>query len=88
MTPVRKPACWMRRQNRTTVPKIFYTNTSYEYWGRAASLIHTTADWQADAPLAPNTRIYFLAGLQHFTVPFPPRQSRAGNPDYTAQQKA
>jgi hypothetical protein len=27
-----------------TVPKIFYTNGSYEYWGRAASLIHTTPD--------------------------------------------
>jgi Alpha/beta hydrolase domain len=71
-----------------TVPKIFYTNTSYEYWGRAASLIHTTADGQKDATPAPNTRIYFLAGLEHFTVPFPPEKSVGGNPDYTAQQKA
>ena len=23
------------------LPKVFYTNTGYEYWGRAASLIHT-----------------------------------------------
>jgi hypothetical protein len=71
-----------------TVPKIFYTNTSYEYWGRAASLIHTTADGKTDAPLAPNARIYFLAGLEHFTVPFPPENRVRGNPDYTAQQKA
>jgi hypothetical protein len=71
-----------------TVPKIFYTNTSYEYWGRAASLIHTTADGKQDAPPAPNTRIYFLAGLEHFTVPFPPDNRIRGNPDYTAQQKA
>ncbi len=71
-----------------TVPKIFYTNTSYEYWGRAASLIHTTADGKTDAPLAPNTRVYFLAGLEHFTVPFPPENHVRGNPDYTAQQKA
>ena len=70
------------------MPKIFYTNTSYEYWGRAASLIHTTADGKQDAPLAPNTRIYFLAGLEHFTVPFPPDNRVGGNPDYTAQQKA
>ncbi|HEY1526965.1 MAG TPA: alpha/beta hydrolase domain-containing protein [Candidatus Angelobacter sp.] len=69
-----------------TVPKIFYTNTSYEYWGRAASLIHTTADGTKDAPLAANTRIYFLAGLEHFTVPFPP-EKRVGGTDYTAQQK-
>src|SRR5262249_26082114 len=24
------------------LPKIFYTNSEYEYWGRAASLVHTT----------------------------------------------
>jgi hypothetical protein len=71
-----------------TVPKIFYTNTSYEYWGRSASLIHTTADGKADARLAANTRIYFLAGLEHFTVPFPPENRVGGNPDYTARQKA
>ena len=71
-----------------TVPKIFYTNTSYEYWGRAASLIHTSADGKQDAPVAPHTRIYFLAGLEHFTVPFPPDNRVGGNPDYTAQQKA
>ena len=71
-----------------TVPKIFYTNTSYEYWGRSASLIHTTADGKKDAPLSANTRVYFLAGLEHFTVPFPPERRVGGNPDYTAQQKA
>src|ERR1041385_6487720 len=69
-----------------TVPKIFYTNTSYEYWGRAASLIHTTADGKKDAAPAQNTRIYFLAGLQHFSGAFPPQKSVQGNPDYTGQQ--
>jgi len=69
-----------------TVPKIFYTNTSYEYWGRAASLIHTSADGAKDAELAANTRVYFLAGLQHFTGAFPPEKSARGNPDYTTQQ--
>jgi hypothetical protein len=69
------------------VPKIFYTNTSYEYWGRAASLIHTTADGRKDAQLSGNTRIYFLVGLQHFSGAFPPLKSAQGNPDYTAQQK-
>ena len=70
-----------------TVPKIFYTNTSYEYWGRAAALIHTTADGKKDAPIATNTRVYFLAGLQHFTGAFPPQNTTQGNPDYTTQQK-
>jgi hypothetical protein len=46
-------------------PKIFYTNGAYEYWGRAGSLIHTTLDGARDAPLAPATRIYFIASTQH-----------------------
>jgi hypothetical protein len=54
------------------LPKIFYTNTSYEYWSRAGSLIHTSPDGKRDLPLLDNVRIYFLAGLQHFTPPFPP----------------
>lgn len=56
-------------------PKIFYTNSSYEYWGRAASLIHTTIDGRSDAPLADNTRIYMFAGGQHGPAPFPPRRT-------------
>jgi hypothetical protein len=55
------------------VPKIFFSHTSYEYWGRAASLIHTTADGLADAPIGDNVRIYYYSGLQHFSVAFPPR---------------
>jgi len=54
------------------LPKIFYTNTSYEYWSRASSLIHTTPDGKRDLPLMDNVRIYLLAGLQHFSGPFPP----------------
>jgi hypothetical protein len=41
-----------------TVPKIFFSNTSYEYWGRAAALIHITADGKRDAAISPNVRIY------------------------------
>ena len=47
------------------VPKIFYTNGSYEYWGRAASLIHTSPDGKKDAPLNADSRAYLLAGTQH-----------------------
>lgn len=70
-----------------TAPKIFYTNTSYEYWGRAAALIHTSPDGLADARIPENVRIYFLAGLQHFSAAFPPQRSTAGNPDSSAQQR-
>jgi hypothetical protein len=60
-------------------PKIFYTNTSYEYYGRAASLIHTTIDGAGDAPLPPTTRIYFLTGCQHGPAGFPPERGAAQN---------
>lgn len=55
-----------------SAPKIFYTYTSYEYWSRAASLIHTSVDGTKDVDPADNSRIYFFAGLQHFSGPFPP----------------
>ncbi|MFL6540087.1 MAG: alpha/beta hydrolase domain-containing protein [Chthoniobacterales bacterium] len=55
------------------LPKIFYTNTSYEYWSRAASLIHTSPDGTRDVTPMDNSRIYFLAGLQHFSRQFPPK---------------
>jgi len=70
-----------------TAPKIFLTNTSYEYWGRAASLIHISPDGSSDAQIAENTRVYFLAGLQHFSAPFPPQKSNPGAPDSNAQQR-
>ena len=54
------------------VPRVFATNTSYEYWGRAASLVTATPDGKKDAALPDEVRVYFLAGLQHFSGPFPP----------------
>jgi len=54
-------------------PRIFYTNTGYEYWGRAASLIHTSPDGRSDAPLSADERLYHLASAQHFAGRFPPR---------------
>jgi hypothetical protein len=70
-----------------TAPKIFFTNTSYEYWGRSASLIHTSTDGLKDAAPGENARIYLLAGLQHFSAVFPPQKATTGSPDSTAQQR-
>ena len=56
------------------VPKIFFSNTSYEYWGRVAALIHISADGKQDAPISDNVRIYHFTGLQHFSGPFPPEK--------------
>jgi hypothetical protein len=61
-----------RARAEGTLPKIFFSNTSYEYWGRAASLIHTTADGKRDMPISDSVRIYRFTGLQHFSGPFPP----------------
>lgn len=57
----------------THAPKTFYVNTGYEYWGRAAALIHTTPDGTADVAPRPHERIYHLASTQHFPWPFPPQ---------------
>lgn len=65
------------------VPKIFFSNTSYEYWGRAAALIHTDAEEHQDVPLSDNVRIYHFTGLQHFSGPSPPRK---GAGDLLGQQ--
>lgn len=61
------------------VPKVFYTNGSYEYWGRNAALIHVTPDGKRDAELAPNTRIYYVAGSQHGPGRLPPPKTGSVN---------
>lgn len=65
----------VRAQKDGVVPKIFYTNAAYEYYGRAASLIHTTLDGSADAPLHPSTRVYVMAGGNHGPGTMPPSRS-------------
>jgi len=70
----------VRAQQDNVVPKIFYTNSSYEYYGRAASLMHTTLDGSADAPLAPNTRLYVMAGGNHGPGSLP--AAKSGNTRY------
>jgi hypothetical protein len=72
-----------RAVSDNVLPKIFFSNTSYEYWGRAAALIHVTADGKHDATLSENVRVYHFTGLQHFTGPFPPAK---GTGDLFGQQ--
>lgn len=65
------------------VPKIFQINTGYEYWGRAAALIHTSTDGMRDVEPHPNERLYHIASGQHFVGGFPPAQRAEairGNP--------
>lgn len=57
-------------------PRVMVTNTGYEYWGRAASLIHTTPDGARDADLPAAERIYHIASAQHYVGRWPPREER------------
>lgn len=63
------------RLDRKFWPKIFYTNSSYEYWGRAASLIHTDIEGKKDIELFDNVRVFMFAGTQHGPASFPPTVS-------------
>ncbi len=82
--------------NAKHAPKTFYINTGYEYWGRAASLIHTTPDGMADVAPPPHERIYHLASAQHFVGAFPKADDRLvyapvyrGNPlDFSSNYRA
>lgn len=56
-----------------TMPKVFLTNTGYEYWGRAAALTHVSCDGAADLAPLPEERIYHLRGAQHYPGAWPPR---------------
>jgi len=76
---------WARYRDRPGhEPRVFFTNTGYEYWGRAASLTHTSVDGRADVAPLPHERIYHLAGGQHFVGQFPPSEREGlayrGNP--------
>ena len=68
-----------RAVKANATPKIFYTNTSYEYWGRDAALIHVSPDGKSDAALPDTTRIYFFAGGQHGPAGFPPPHNNTQN---------
>jgi hypothetical protein len=75
-------------------PKIFYTNSSVEYWGggRAAALVHTTLDGSADVAEPENVRIYSFAGTQHIPGGYLPSQGpgqqKANGNDYVFADRA
>jgi hypothetical protein len=46
-------------------PKLFLTNTSWEYWRGDGALVHVDADTGADLPADPDARAYLLAGTDH-----------------------
>ena len=82
----------LTRQREAFYPRVFYTNSSYEYWGRAASLIHTTIDASEDARIPDHVRVYMYAGTQHGPAGFPPGvtigQQRANPNNFRWGQRA
>ena len=45
--------------------KVFYVDGGYEYWGRAASLTHTTPDGRSDVGFLSSERRYVISSAQH-----------------------
>jgi Alpha/beta hydrolase domain len=54
-----------RLSARGKVPKIFFINTSAEYWNGHAALIHTDLDGKRDHAPSDAVRVYHLTGTQH-----------------------
>ncbi|WP_143815262.1 alpha/beta hydrolase domain-containing protein [Longibacter salinarum] len=52
-------------ESASHMPRTMFINSGYEYYGRAASLIHTTPDGTADVAPLPSERIYHIASAQH-----------------------
>ena len=82
----------LTRQRESFYPRVFYTNSSYEYWGRAASLIHTRLDATEDARIPDHVRVYMYASSQHGPAGFPPSvtigQQRANPNNFRWGQRA
>lgn len=76
-----------RARRTDTVPRIFYTFSSTEYWARAGSLTHTTDTGTADVALAPTSRLYFLAGTPHASGQLPPVRRQTRYPLNFAEQR-
>lgn len=59
-----------RAVQRGVVPKIVYTSSSWEYWGSAASAVHTTLTGE-DFQIPDSSRVYLFAGTQHVPARLP-----------------
>jgi hypothetical protein len=54
-----------RARQQECVPKTIFTQTSTEYWNRAASLLTTDVAGRRDLELPDEVRVYLVAGAQH-----------------------
>ncbi|WLD12279.1 alpha/beta hydrolase domain-containing protein [Planctellipticum variicoloris] len=68
-----------RAEASGTAPLIMHTQSAAEYWTRAGSLPHTTADGKADAHPPANVRFYTFGGTQHGPSKWPPEAGSGKN---------
>ncbi|MFN0018514.1 MAG: alpha/beta hydrolase domain-containing protein [Pirellulaceae bacterium] len=54
-----------RCRESKTVPKVFHTQSSSEYWHRSGSLVHTDPLGKEDAEIPSEVRLYTFGGCQH-----------------------
>lgn len=54
-----------RQRELGAVPKIFSTNSSWEYWRGDGALVHQDAQSGADLPEDPDARTYLISGTDH-----------------------
>jgi hypothetical protein len=54
-----------RCREQGTVPKVFHTQSTSEYWHRSGSLVHTDPSGERDAEIPAEVRIYSFGGSQH-----------------------
>jgi hypothetical protein len=54
-----------RCRKSDTLPKVFHTQSSSEYWHRSGSLVHTDPLGKRDSDIPANVRLYTFGGTQH-----------------------
>lgn len=71
-------------------PRVFYVNSSAEYWNRSASLIHTDPAGTRDVEVPESVRLYHFASTQHGGADLPAGENPLpGNPvDFRVGQRA
>jgi hypothetical protein len=62
-----------RQRERGNMPRVFYTNTSAEYWRGDAALVHVDPSGTRDLVLDGDTRFYHFTGTQHVAGSLPQR---------------
>ena len=63
-----------RQRTLGGVPKVFFTNSSWEYWRGDGALVHQDAHTGDDLPDDPDARAYLIAGTDHMGT-FPMKES-------------